>query len=93
MNRFALSKNVRCGAQLAFGGDEVSGMKFEIGGTLNLSNGIISHNDLCGINVQTKNILLDDLSNTVLYFENNYNNLDTSSLSTPVASFDIEPTE
>ena len=89
MSRFVISKNAMCGVQRAFGAD-VYGNDSDIGGTLNLSNGIISHNDLCGINVQTKNIDLSDLSDNVLYFENNYNNLDTALFAIPEASVGID---
>ena len=61
----------------------------EFGGEIKLSNGIISQNDLCGINVQTENIDFDDLSANVLYFDNNYNNLDTSLLPSPSTSLGI----
>ena len=85
LSRFLVSSSMLCGMQLAMGGyidDANEPVYYEGGGTIDLHEGEISDNRLCGINVQTEGYDLRRLQDRVL-FVNNTRNLDMNELPVP----------
>ena len=74
---FIVADNSMCGAQISYGSDSASG------GLINLRDGIVSRNEICGVNIQTQNFEMSQVTDDVIYFDNNYNNLDINSIPTP----------
>jgi len=80
VDRFVISHNVLCGLQLAHGAT-YEREPFEEGGTVDLHEGEISHNQI-GVNVQTEGFDIDRLLDNVICHEN-VRNLDTTELPVP----------
>jgi hypothetical protein len=95
MSRFELRGNALCGCQLAHGSSLVDGVPgaCERGGAMDLSNGEISDNEVCGINVQTTHFEVRRLLDHVIFGFNNGNNLDQgTSIYVPEAEVpDLDP--
>jgi uncharacterized membrane protein (UPF0136 family) len=82
--RFLVTGNALCGIQLAHGLDE-SGRLSEHGGTMDLYDGVVSRNAVCGANVQTAAFDLRRLQNDVRWHDNGID-LDTTEMPVPEAS-------
>ncbi|MDI7268822.1 MAG: right-handed parallel beta-helix repeat-containing protein, partial [Myxococcota bacterium] len=78
VSRFLVMRSALCGVQLAHGADE-SGVRHPEGGTMDLHDGEISFNAVCGANVQTAGFDLGRLQDNVLFHDNG-TNLDMSDL-------------
>lgn len=92
MTRFLVTENVLCGLQLAVGAyvdDEGQPQVYEQGGAIDLHDGEVSHNQLCGINVQTDGFDLRRLQDRVI-FTDNTRNLDMNELPVPGFGLDDE---
>lgn len=84
--RFLVTGSALCGLQLAHGRDE-SGPA-PLGGTVELHDGEISFNAVCGANVQTEGFDLGDLQDRVIFHDNG-RDLDMSMLPVPDSSVDL----
>ena len=82
MVRFSVTENVLCGVQLAHGA-RYDHERFEDGGSLDLRDGEISHNQI-GVNVQSEGFDIDRLLDDVICRDNE-RNLDTDELPVPEA--------
>jgi hypothetical protein len=76
-----------CGVQLAFGQDEL-GLPYPQGGTMDLEDGIVAGNVVCGANVQTPGFDLRRLERGVRWRDNG---LDLDMTHLPVPSPVIDP--
>jgi hypothetical protein len=85
--RFAVSDSVLCGVQLAHGSyledteDEDSIVRCDVGGTMDLHEGVVSHNPIA-VNVQTEGFDIYRLADRVIYRDNGIN-LDMAELPVP----------
>jgi hypothetical protein len=91
LRRFLLTGSAMCGLQLAHGQDE-AGVQFPVGGTMDLHDGRVSLNAVCGANVQTEGFDISRLMDDVLFYDNNGMNLDMDELPVPQATAPL-PTE
>ena len=80
---FIVSGNASCGIQLVHG-EGAGGVRYEVGGTMDLHEGVIADNAVCGANVQTAGFDLSRLSDHVI-FRDNGRDLDMSELPVPEA--------
>ena len=81
--RFVVSGSAMCGLQLAHGADE-TGATYPEGGTMDLRDGEISFNAVCGANIQTEDFDIDRIALNVWCHDNNGMNLDMTELPVPV---------
>ncbi len=91
VNRFIVTENARCGVQLAQGSYEDEDGVFRVyenGGTIDIHDGVISHNPI-GINVQTAGFDLDRLTNNVIFLDNGID-LDMTDIPVPEASSPLD---
>jgi hypothetical protein len=84
VHSFAVTHNALCGIQLAFGADLATGLPFTEGGTMDLYDGEVAFNTVCGANVQTAGFDLRRLQNNVRWHDNGVD-LDTRELPVPAA--------
>jgi hypothetical protein len=70
LRSFLVTGNALCGIQLAHGIDPDTDRLSEHGGTMDLYNGGVSHNVVCGANMQTRGFDLRRLQNNVLWYDN-----------------------
>jgi hypothetical protein len=82
LRHFSISGNAMCGVQLAYGLQSGTGLPFEEGGTMDLHDGVVSHNAVCGANVQTGGFDLGRLQDGVRWHDNGQD-LDMTSLPVP----------
>jgi hypothetical protein len=82
LRSFLVTGNALCGLQLAHGADPDTGRLFAEGGTMDIYDGVVSHNAVCGANVQTRGFDLRRLQNNVRWHDNGID-LDTSEMPTP----------
>jgi hypothetical protein len=85
IRRFLVTHSDLCGIQLARGVNPETGRFFEIGGMMDLSDGVVSHNTVCGANVQTPGFDLRRLQNRVRWHDNGID-LDTREMPVPDAT-------
>jgi hypothetical protein len=88
MTRFLVTDSAACGIQLAHSTD-ADGSRFPEGGTMDLHDGEVSFNGVCGANVQTEGFDVDRLMGSVSYHDNNGMNLDMTEL--PVPGAEVTP--
>jgi uncharacterized membrane protein (UPF0136 family) len=79
---FLVTGNALCGLQLAHGTDPDTGVRSVRGGSMDLYDGVVSHNAVCGANVQTDGFDLRRLQNNVRWHDNGID-LDMSELPVP----------
>jgi hypothetical protein len=84
LRNFTATHNALCGIQLAFGKDPATGDPAESGGTMDLYDGEVAFNTVCGANVQTAGFDLRRLQNNVRWHDNGID-LDTRELPVPEA--------
>jgi hypothetical protein len=82
VRRFLITGNTMCGVQLAYARDE-EGIRYPVGGTMDLHDGEVSHNTVCGANVQTEGFDVNRLTDNVWYHDNAGMNLATDELVVP----------
>ena len=88
MSGFVITSSPLCGLQLAHGADE-TGRLLE-GGTMDLHDGEVSFNAVCGANVQTEGFDVNRLMDDVWYHDNNGMNLDMTELPVPEVGTPVE---
>ena len=79
--RFLVTGAAQCGVQVAHGADE-TGTRYVHGGTMDLHDGEVSFNGMCGANVQSDGFDLTRLADDV-YYHDNPRDLDTRTLPVP----------
>jgi hypothetical protein len=84
LRRFRVSGSALCGVQLAHGRDPETGVAMAQGGTMDLYDGEVAFNTVCGANVQTAGFDLRRLQNNVRWHDNGID-LDTRELPVPEA--------
>jgi hypothetical protein len=82
IRRFAVVGNAMCGVQLAHATDPDTGRPFERGGTMDLTDGVVAGNGVCGANVQTSDFDLGRLQHDVRWYDNGMD-LDTREMPVP----------
>ena len=87
-SRFLVTRNALCGVQLAHGGDGTGG-RYPEGETMDLHDGDISFNGVCGANVQTEGFDIRRLTDRVWYHDNP-TELDMSELPVPGITVGME---
>jgi hypothetical protein len=84
IERFAITDNAQCGVQLAHGLDPELGVPSGVGGTIDLHDGEVARNVVCGANVRTEGFTLSRLQDHVRWRDNG-TDLDTTELPIPPA--------
>ena len=84
MERFRVTGSAMCGLQLAYGAD-AQGVPFALGGTMDLRDGEVDHNAVCGANIQTDGFDLERLLDSVLFHDSAGQNFDGDALPVPNA--------
>jgi hypothetical protein len=82
VERFRIEGSALCGVQVAYGLDPETGSRSVLGGTMDLYDGEVAFNVVCGANVQTEGFDVNRLMDNVLFHDNGQN-LDMSELPVP----------